>query len=129
MTMPPRNPFSLEGRRALVTGASRGLGQAIAVGLAEAGADRTLRTSQASGDPLMLVDRVGQLAVLVLGHQRVVDDRAVGALLVELVRGFAKVGRVPETGANLLALVDDLLLLHQLRQSLAVLANCQFDLK
>ncbi|MDR5710269.1 MAG: glucose 1-dehydrogenase [Armatimonadota bacterium] len=30
--------FSLEGRRALVTGASRGLGEAIAVGLAEAGA-------------------------------------------------------------------------------------------
>lgn len=31
--------FSLAGRRALVTGASRGLGQAIAMGLAEAGAD------------------------------------------------------------------------------------------
>ena len=31
--------FSLEGKTALVTGASRGLGQAIAVGLAEAGAD------------------------------------------------------------------------------------------
>lgn len=32
-------PFSLEGRRALVTGASRGLGQAIALALADAGAD------------------------------------------------------------------------------------------
>ncbi len=32
------NPFSLEGRRALVTGASRGLGQAIALALADAGA-------------------------------------------------------------------------------------------
>ena len=31
--------FSLEGRVAMVTGASRGLGQGIAVGLAEAGAD------------------------------------------------------------------------------------------
>jgi 2-deoxy-D-gluconate 3-dehydrogenase len=31
--------FKLEGRIALVTGASRGLGQAMAVGLAEAGAD------------------------------------------------------------------------------------------
>lgn len=33
------NPFSLEGKVALVTGANTGLGQAIAVGLAAAGAD------------------------------------------------------------------------------------------
>ncbi|MCZ4494335.1 MAG: short-chain dehydrogenase/reductase, partial [Conexibacter sp.] len=33
------SPFSLTGRRAVVTGASRGIGAAIAVGLARAGAD------------------------------------------------------------------------------------------
>ena len=32
------NPFSIEGKRALVTGANTGIGQAIALGLAEAGA-------------------------------------------------------------------------------------------
>ncbi len=41
--------FSLEGRRALVTGASRGLGQAIAVALAEAGADVVCASSRRSG--------------------------------------------------------------------------------
>jgi len=34
-----KNPFSLEGKAALVTGANTGLGQGIAVALAEAGAD------------------------------------------------------------------------------------------
>jgi 2-deoxy-D-gluconate 3-dehydrogenase len=41
--------FSLAGKRALVTGASRGLGQAIAVGLAEAGADVVCASTQRSG--------------------------------------------------------------------------------
>jgi 2-deoxy-D-gluconate 3-dehydrogenase len=37
-----RSPFDLQGRRAVVTGAGRGLGQAIACGLARAGADLIL---------------------------------------------------------------------------------------
>jgi 2-deoxy-D-gluconate 3-dehydrogenase len=41
--------FSLEGKRALVTGASRGLGQAIAVALAEAGADVVCASTRRSG--------------------------------------------------------------------------------
>ncbi|WP_119309369.1 SDR family NAD(P)-dependent oxidoreductase [Cohaesibacter haloalkalitolerans] len=38
--------FSLAGRKALVTGASRGIGQALAVGLAEAGADLVITARQ-----------------------------------------------------------------------------------
>lgn len=34
--------FSLEGHTAMVTGCTRGIGQAVAVGLAEAGADIVL---------------------------------------------------------------------------------------
>jgi 2-deoxy-D-gluconate 3-dehydrogenase len=41
--------FSLAGRRALVTGASRGLGQAMAVALAEAGADVVCASTQRGG--------------------------------------------------------------------------------
>ena len=37
--MSPRNPFDLSGRRAMVTGANTGIGQGIAVSLAEAGAE------------------------------------------------------------------------------------------
>jgi 2-dehydro-3-deoxy-D-gluconate 5-dehydrogenase len=42
--------FSLDGRRALVTGASRGLGAAIAVALAEAGADVAVHGHHTSTD-------------------------------------------------------------------------------
>jgi 2-deoxy-D-gluconate 3-dehydrogenase len=41
--------FSLEGKRALVTGASRGLGQAMAVALAEAGADVVCASTRRAG--------------------------------------------------------------------------------
>ena len=57
---------------------------------------------------------IGQLAVLVLREQRIVDDRAIGALRLELLRSFAQVGRVPKARSDLAALRDDLLLLHQL---------------
>ena len=50
-----RNPFSLQGRKALVTGANTGLGQAIAVGLAAAGADVVCAARRAPDETLAII--------------------------------------------------------------------------
>src|ERR1700682_3301461 len=48
-SMSKANSFSLEGETAMVTGASRGLGQAIAISLAEAGANVVCVSSRRGG--------------------------------------------------------------------------------
>jgi 2-deoxy-D-gluconate 3-dehydrogenase len=55
--------FKLDGKVAVVTGAARGLGQAIAVGLAEAGADIALVDILPTDDTEKSVARIGQKAV------------------------------------------------------------------
>jgi 2-deoxy-D-gluconate 3-dehydrogenase len=54
--------FSLAGKRALVTGCDRGIGQAIALGLAEAGADiiGVLRNMPAGGETELAVQALGR---------------------------------------------------------------------
>jgi NAD(P)-dependent dehydrogenase (short-subunit alcohol dehydrogenase family) len=66
--------FSLAGRTALVTGAARGLGQAIALALADSGADVALGLrDKASGDALVAeIEKLGRRALpLQMDVQRV----------------------------------------------------------
>ncbi|WP_395791835.1 2-dehydro-3-deoxy-D-gluconate 5-dehydrogenase KduD [Aquimonas sp.] len=54
------NPFSLEGKTALVTGANKGLGQGIALALAAAGADIAAVSSSGADDTAAKVQALGR---------------------------------------------------------------------
>ncbi|MEO1245210.1 MAG: 2-dehydro-3-deoxy-D-gluconate 5-dehydrogenase KduD [Pseudomonadota bacterium] len=59
------SPFDLAGKRALVTGANTGLGQGIAVALAEAGADIVLAGRSSADDTQAAIEALGRTAVAV----------------------------------------------------------------
>ncbi|KIL40211.1 2-deoxy-D-gluconate 3-dehydrogenase [Gordoniibacillus kamchatkensis] len=67
--------FRLEGRKALVTGAGRGIGRAIAVGYAEAGADVALvaRTREQLEETAALVRAAGREALVIPADIRDAD--------------------------------------------------------
>jgi NAD(P)-dependent dehydrogenase (short-subunit alcohol dehydrogenase family) len=82
MTM---SPFELTGRAAFVTGASRGIGQVIAVALAEAGADVALvaRSEDGLADTAEEITAVGRKAVVIpadVTDQAAVEDAAAAAI-------------------------------------------------
>ena len=100
--------LGLEGKVAVVTGASRGLGRAIALALAEAGADvaAAARTAADLDDTAQQVERLGRRALAVptdVGVYAQVEalmERAVAALgrldIVVNNSGIARVGSAAE---------------------------------
>lgn len=73
--------FSLAGKRALVTGASRGIGQAMAIALAEAGADVICASSSEQGcnDTVEQIRALGTVNVAQV-HADLSDMQAVAAM-------------------------------------------------
>ncbi len=86
--MPKADPFSLEGRNAFVTGASRGIGRAISVAFAEAGANvavvsRSADELQATAREVEALDR-RSLALVA----DVADAGAVGTAVERAIESF-----------------------------------------
>jgi 2-dehydro-3-deoxy-D-gluconate 5-dehydrogenase len=79
------NPFDLSGRVAVVTGANTGIGQAIAIALAQAGADVALVGRTPAEDTAQAIRDLGRRALIVSADlssiapvQRIVDETVAG---------------------------------------------------
>ncbi|QEH67398.1 2-dehydro-3-deoxy-D-gluconate 5-dehydrogenase KduD [Cellulosilyticum sp. WCF-2] len=83
------NKFSLAGKVAIVTGATRGLGQGIAVGLASAGADIVgVGTTDLSGTE----DKVKELGRRFIGIKaNLISQESIAEILQETLKAFGKV--------------------------------------
>jgi 2-dehydro-3-deoxy-D-gluconate 5-dehydrogenase len=78
--------FDLTGRRALVTGANTGIGQAIAVALAQAGADVAVAGRSAPTETLALIAATGQKAVNIAADLSSIEP--VDRVVEEAVQGL-----------------------------------------
>ncbi len=68
------NLFDLTGSAAIVTGASTGLGQGMAIGLAEAGADIVLVDRVESAETLSCIQAMGRRGVIVVADLSTLDS-------------------------------------------------------
>jgi glucose 1-dehydrogenase len=102
----------LEGQKALVTGASKGLGRAIAAGLARAGADVLVNyfsDEKGARETARTVEDQGALALLYRAD--VADEAAVGAMFALAAESFGRLDIcVPNSGVQLNAPVDEMTL-------------------
>lgn len=95
MSLPASNPFSLEGKRVLVTGASSGIGRAIAIACSRMGAKVTITARNEK--------RLNETMLMLLGegHQFIVADLTEETQRVSLVKQLPKLdGIVQNAGVG-----------------------------
>jgi len=85
------NRFSLSGKNAVVTGGSRGIGRAIALGLAEAGADVMLTYREQRNDAEGVVRQIQGMGRRAHALQMDVTERASVVAAAKDTRGFGPV--------------------------------------
>jgi 2-deoxy-D-gluconate 3-dehydrogenase len=83
------NPFSLEGKAALVTGANTGLGQGIAVALAKAGADIAVAGFVPPTETGATIKKIGRKFVNIDANLMSIEP--VGRIVAETVKGLGKI--------------------------------------
>lgn len=104
--------FNLKGRCALVTGGSKGLGLAMAAGLASAGADLLLVSRHAEEAAAAAAELAREFGVRALGHVADVrDEKQVEGMVQAAVAAFGAVDvLVNSAGINIRGPVSDLTL-------------------
>ena len=85
------NRFSLAGKNAVVTGASRGIGRAIALGLAEAGADVVVTFREKRGEAEEVAKEIKSMGRRALVLQMDVTDRSSVAAAAKDAHGFGAI--------------------------------------
>ena len=83
--------FDLKGMAALVTGASRGIGRALALALAQAGSDVALnaRSADSLKETAREIEKLGRKVCIAAGD--VSDEQQVGAFVKQVQEAFGKI--------------------------------------
>lgn len=123
--MPPKTPYTppnemppvpihrvLVGQKALVTGASKGLGQAIAIGFAQAGADVLVNYNTDEAGALQTAEAIQKAGgKAVLFRADVANEGEVTAMFERMIEIFGRIDIcVPNSGIQLNARIDEMTL-------------------
>jgi 3-oxoacyl-[acyl-carrier protein] reductase len=93
--------FSLEGKRAIVTGGSRGIGRAIAVGLAEAGCDVAITYRERRDEAEKVLGEIEKSGRCAIAFQMDVTDRTSVEAVARDLRTFGSISTlVNNAGVN-----------------------------